>query len=223
MIRASFTTLAIVLGGVWTAAAQPYLGSGAPAAGSIEIGGSAVWTGSYDAGDRSAFLSPNGASSPPLTLFVTSSEVRSSAGAEARLGVYLSSRLAVEGRFQFARPLLVTRITDDFENADPTTASERVSSYLVGGTLLFHFGDGAFVPFVSGGGSYLRQLHENNAVVLTGSEIHAGGGLKYWFGSARHRFGLRLDAEASSRSKSVGFEDTRRVLPVLAAGLTYRF
>ena len=98
-----------------------------------------------------------------------------------------------------------------------------MTSYLAGGTLLYHFGRGAFVPFVSGGGGYLRELHEDNAVVLTGAEIHAGGGLQYWFGKGAHRFGLRVDAQVSSRSKSIGFEDKRRVLPVVGAGVTYLF
>lgn len=223
MIRVPLLSLAIVLGTMSAASAQPYIGTNLPKAGSLEISGSALWTGGYDAGDRSAVLTPNGGSPAPLTLFVTSSEVRPAAGAEARLGIYLSSRIAVEGRFQFTRPSLEARITDDFENADPITATETVSSYLAGGTVLFHFGGGSFVPFVAGGGSYLRQLHEDNAVVLTGSEVHAGGGLKYWLGSGTARFGLRLDAQASSRSRSVGFEDKRRVVPVLAAGLTYLF
>ena len=224
MTRAAILAVATLAAVPSLATAQPYIGSASPRAGSFEISGSVVSTSGYDAGNLSAFETPNSSTgAPPLTLFTTSSEVGAAIGGEARLGVYLSPRVAVEGHFRFSRPILETRLDDDYEMADPTTADETVSSYLVGGTLLYHFGTGAFVPFVSGGGSYLRELHEDNAVVLTGAEIHAGGGFKYWFGNRRRRFGLRVDAQASSRNKSIGFEDKRRLLPVFGAGVTYLF
>jgi hypothetical protein len=194
------------------------------AAAQVYAGGSLTWTSGYDAGDLSAFETPNSSTgAPPLTLFTTSSKMGSAAGVEAQLGFYLSRRVSVEGHFRVSRPMLETRVDDDYENADPTTAEETVTSYLAGGTVLYHFGRSALVPFVSGGGGYLRELHADNAAVLTGAEIHAGGGLHYWLGKGRHRLGLRLDAQVSSRSKSIGFEDKRRVLPVVGAGLTYRF
>ena len=79
------------------------------------------------------------------------------------------------------------------------------------------------MPFVGGGGAYVRQLHEDNAEIITGSEFHGGGGVKLWFGKGLRRLGVRLDAQASSRSKSVGFEDKRRLVPVVSGGLTYLF
>lgn len=191
----------------------------------IEIGGSFITTGGYDAGERSALETPNSTNSnaPPLTLFTTTSTVTSAMGVEGRLAVNLSRRIAVEGTFQVAWPLLQTRVPDDFENAPPVTAEERVTSYLGGGSLLYHFRTGRFVPFVAGGASYLRQLHEDNAGIVTGVEIHGGGGVKYWFGSRRRGFGLRAEAQLSSRSTSVGFEDKRQTIPTLAVGLSYRF
>jgi len=191
----------------------------------IELGGSFVATGGYDAGERSAFESSNSTntSAPPLTLFATSSTVTSAVGAEGRLGFALSRRMSVEGTFQFTRPLLQTRVTDDFENATPVTAEERVASYLGGGSILYHFGSGRVHPFVSGGAAYLRQLHEDNAGVVTGMELHGGGGLMYWFGPHRRGVGLRADAQLSSRSRSVGFEDKRQLVPVVGVGVTYRF
>lgn len=206
------------------AGAQPYLGSKAPRAGSFEIGGSVVWSGGYDAGSHAALETPNGsAGTPGLTLFTTSSEVASAAGFEGRLGIYISPQVSVEGSFQYTRPVLRTSIRDDFENASPLTAEETVTSYLAGGTLLYHFGRGRVVPFVGGGGAYVRQLHEDNAEIITGSEFHGGGGVKLWFGKGLRRLGVRLDAQASSRSKSVGFEDKRRLVPVVSGGLTYLF
>lgn len=206
------------------AAAQPYPGSTAPHTGSVEVGGGVVWTGGYDAGSRAALESPNTTTGgAPLTLFSSSARVPAVAGAEARAGVYLGARVSVEAAFQFSRPQLLVKLDDDFENAAPQEAAGGLSSYVIAGSLLYHFGSGRVVPFVSGGGGYLRQLDEDNADVLTGNELHAGGGVKVWFGTSENRLGLRFEGQASSRSKSAGFEQKRRILPVFGAGLVYLF
>jgi len=206
------------------AAAQTYVGRTTPHAGSIEIGGGVTWTAGYDAGSSDATESRNTTTGgSPLTLFTSSSRVPSVTGVGAQAGVYLTSRVSVEGVFQYSKPTLVTSLDDDFENAAPLEAEGGLASYLVGGSLLYHFGAGRVVPFVAGGASYLRQLDEANVDVLTGSEIHGGGGVKVWFSSGGSRAGLRVDAQLSSRSKSAGFEDTRRILPVLGAGIVFVF
>lgn len=203
--------------------AQPYIGGTRPGAGTIEIGAGVLWLGGYDAGGGAALETRNTATgSGPLTLFETDSQMLSTTGVGAQVGVYLGRRVSAEAVFQYSRPILRLRPTSDFENADSVNIDGQVTTYVAGGSLLYHFGDGRFVPFVSGGGGYLRQLHEDNAVVVTGSEVHAGGGLKLWFGSAS-RVGLRLDAQVSSRDKAVSFEEKRRLIPTLGAGLTVRF
>jgi hypothetical protein len=223
-VRPLLIGLAVLLVVSSRAAAQPYLGDAGPHGGSLELGGGAVWIGGYDAGSRSALESPNSSSgAPPLTLFTTSSRVAPALGGEVRLGIYFGRRMSAEGTFQISRPALRTAIADDFENAAPLTAEEMVSSYVAGGSLLYHFGTGRLVPFALGGAGYVRQLHEGGGVVLTGTEIRAGGGVKYWIGQGAHRFGFRVDAHASFRSKSVGFEEKRRIVPVVAAGITYLF
>ena len=205
------------------AAAQPYIGRSGPAAGSIELSGGAMWSGGYDAGTATAFETRNPSTgTSPLTLFNTDASVLSGAGVAGRVGVFLGSRVAVEGTIEYARPVLRAQLTDDFEGASPATADDDVTSYLFGGSLLYHFGTGRFVPFVIGGGGYLRQLHEGGTVVLTSPEVHGGGGFKYWLGGAR-RFGVRVDALASSRSKSVGFEEKRRIVPSIVGGISYLF
>lgn len=203
--------------------AQPYFGRALPDAGTIEIGGGVVWSRGYDAGNRSALETRNTTTGTgPLTLFETDSQVLSVAGVGAQVGVYLGRRISAEGVFQFSRPLLRLRPTSDFENAESLNIDGQVATYVVGGSLLYHFGDGRIVPFVSGGAGYLRQLHEDNAVVVTGTEFHGGGGVKVWFGSAR-RIGVRLDAQVSSRDKAVAFEQKRRIIPTVGAGLAVRF
>ena len=67
------------------------------------------------------------------------------------------------------------------------------------------------IPFVSGGGGYVRELHEGNELVETGNEIHATAGLKYWFGA--RRFGLRVEAGVTSREKGFDKREGRRTLP----------
>jgi hypothetical protein len=206
------------------AAAQPYPGGTAPHFGTIEIGGGAVWTGGYDAGSGSAMESSNSTTgAPAVTLFTSRARVPAVTGIAARAAVYLGSRVSAEGAFQFSRPTLRVSLGEDFENAADEEAVGGLSSYLFGGSLVYHFGSGQVVPFVLGGGGYLRQLDEDNAQVLSGNEVHAGGGVKMWFGSGARALGLRVDAQVSARSKSAGFEEKRRVLPVLGAGLTYRF
>jgi hypothetical protein len=207
-----------------SASAQIYVGRPMPRAGTIEIGGGAVWTGGYDAGSRDATESSNSSTGgAPITLFTSSSRAAAVTGVEARAAVYLGSRVSAEGLFHFSRPNVRVTLDDDFENALPEVAVGSFSSYLFGGSLVYHFGRGKVVPFVLGGGGYLRLLDEDNAEVNSGNEAHAGGGVKIWFGSGGSRLGVRIDARLSARSKSPGFEDKRRLLPTLGGGLLYRF
>ena len=206
------------------AAAQPYIGPAGPHRGTFEIVGGGVWTGGYDAlGETDATLTRPAAGAPRLPLFAASARMLSAPGAAAHVGVFLGRRISAEAALQYSRPILRARLTQDFESAPDTDADETITSYLVGGSLLYHFGEGRFVPFVSGGGGYLRQLHEANAELLTGTEVHAGGGVTYWLATGAHRFGLRVEGAASARSKSVAFEQKRRMLPIVTAGLCYQF
>ena len=137
--------------------------------------------------------------------------------------MYLSPRVAIEGTAAFSRPVLAIHLSGDFEGAADTIASETLTEYVIGGSLLYHFGSGRVVPFVLGGAAYLRQLHDDAAVLQTGTELHAGGGIKCWFGSGRRRSGLRVDAQVSARDRSAGFADKRIALPVVTAGMAFQF
>jgi hypothetical protein len=206
------------------ASAQPYPGATGPHRGTVELGGGVTWTGGYDAGSATATLTRNPSTgTAPLTFFVVSGRSRPAVGAGVHLGVFLARHVSAEATLQYSRPILRVRVTNDFESAPDTNADQTITSYVLGGSLLYHFGDGRFVPFVSGGGGYLRQVHEAGADVLTASEVHAGGGLRYWLGMGAHRFGLRVDAQASARSKSVAFVQKRRFVPTFGAGIAYQF
>jgi len=191
----------------------------APHAGTVEIGAGVVWTAGYDAGGRPATETrPSGA---PLTLFQTDSRLRAALGLDARLGVYVTPRLSVEGVFRASRPALRTHLSGDFESVAAVDAEETIGSYLAGGSVVYHVAR-RFAPFVSAGAGYLRQVHEDNAGVLSGVEVHAGGGILHALTHGRHPVALRIEGQISTRSRSVAFEQKRRTVPSLAFGITWR-
>jgi hypothetical protein len=86
------------------------------------------------------------------------------------------------------------------------------------------FASGKGVPFVLGGGGYLRELHEKNEVIETGREYHAGAGLHLWFGnSGKHRLGLRTDVGVSIRTGGADASDSKHTVPTAGASLAYLF
>jgi len=187
----------------------------------FEISGGVTWTGGFDAGGLDALETRNPSTgTTPLTLFGTSSSVDAAPGVVARAAFFVTPRLAIEGLADFSRPVLRTTIVDDFEGATGTEADNRINSYLFGGSVLYYFGGARLVPFVSGGAAWLRQLDEDRVTMITGTEVHAGGGVRY---RLSHHFSLRVDAGVSSRDKVIAFEDKRRVLPLVGVSLAYRF
>jgi len=187
----------------------------------FEIGAGAVWTGGFDAGGLDALETRNPSTgTSPLTLFGTSSDVRPAIGATARAGLFVTPHVEIEGLAEYSRSTLRTAIVDDFEEATGTEAANTIVTFVFGGSVLYHFGSGRFVPFVSAGAGYVRQLDEDETISVTGTEVHGGGGIRYRL--SRH-LSLRADAGVSSRDKAIAFEEKRRVLPVFAAGITYRF
>ena len=129
---------------------------------------------------------------------------------------------------QFARPTLSTELSDDFESAPDVTATETLTRLVVNGSLLLHltrltFAGGKGVPFVLGGGGYIRELHEKNEVVETGHEYHAGAGLHLWYGQGKHRVGLRGDFGVSWRRGGADATDVQRAVSTAGVSLAYLF
>jgi hypothetical protein len=199
-----------------------------PHAGSIEVGGGFLWTGGYDAGTSSADETGNPpVRSTPLQLFKTDARLRQAIGFDAHIGVHLGPRWSVEGGLQFLKPKLSVQTTDDFESTPDTTIEETITQYLVDGSLVYQFASprSRLIPFVSGGGGYLRELDDGNASVQTGSEVHGGGGIRYWFGRARKRTGIRVEGRLSARKGSIDLESEKkyRLVPTVSAGLIFLF
>jgi hypothetical protein len=216
---------------VWPAdaAAQVWIGSDAPQRGSVEISGGVVSFGGFDLGTRNAEETRNiNTVTGPFALFAADSRVAGAPGAQIRVGVYLSKAISLETGLQFGRPMLSSRLSSDAEDAPGVTADEPMTRYLVDGSLLLHlthlsFAGGRGVPFLSGGGGYLRELHERNEYVETGREYHASAGLKLWFGQRTPRFGVRADVGASMREGGTDFRSGRRTVPTAAVSLSYLF
>ena len=209
---------------VW---AQIYIGGDAPRRGSIEVSGGGAFASGFEMGSETATLTRS-TSGDRFDLFTSESRVSVFPGAFARLGLYINRGISVEGGIRYARPKLSVRLSGDAESATDETATEIATHYLFDGSVLFHlnaisFAGGRGVPFISGGGGYLRELHEKNELVETGSEYHATAGLKYWLGQGDHRFGLRVEAGFSARQKGLDNEGERRTRPMIQGGLSYLF
>jgi hypothetical protein len=209
------------------ARAQVWLGGATPRAGSIELGGGALWSQGVDLGSSAAVLTRNPSTgSSPFPYFDSETRLDPAPGMQARLGVYLSRRLAIEGGLQYSQPKLGTRLSGDTEGADSITVSESLTRYVFDGAVVFHlpaFAGGRGVPFVAGGAGYLRELHDGNGLVETGTQYQAGAGVKIWFGQARRRFGLRGDIGVVVRDGGFDFKDGRRTLATAGASVVYLF
>jgi hypothetical protein len=216
--------LTIAGGALLVGAATPAFAQG-PTAGSWEVTGGAVFVGGFDAGTRAAELTPNSGTSGSVTLFETESRVKPATGLLGKIGIYLTPSFAIEGGLRYTKPTYETRISDDFENADDLTAEETLSQYLFDVSAVWHFrgsGRGRPMPFVYGGAGYLRELHEGDTLVEDGLEIHAGGGVKWWFGAAG-RWGFRAGAGISVRDGGFDPEEKRRIVPEANGSLIWVF
>jgi hypothetical protein len=211
------------------AAAQIYARRDVPRGGSVEIGAAVAWTRGFDQGSVSADETRNSTTdTSPFTLFTAASRTESVTGGQGRLGVYLSRALSVEAGVEYGRPTVSTRLANDAESAQDVTATERLTRIIIDGSAVFHltglsFNHGRGVPFLRGGWGYVRELHEKNEVIDTGSEFHAGGGLKLWFGRGKHRTGFRFDGGVMFRTDGADMPDTRRTVPTAGASVVYLF
>lgn len=226
---ALFLTVAWSAAPAW-ATAQIYIGRDAPHAGTVEITGGGAWSGGFDLGSVSADETRNtGSGTAPFALFAVSSRMKSAPAVQGRLGVYLARSASIEAGLLFARPTAASLVSGDVESAPDLTATERLTRVIVDGSLVLHlnglsFARGNGVPFVLGGGGYIRELHERNEVIETGRDYHAGAGLHFWFGNGgRHRLGLRTDVGVSLRTGGADIKNTRRTVPTAGVSLAYLF
>jgi hypothetical protein len=209
-------------GAVAPALAQPAVAAGSRPS-RFEVSGGGVLVGGYGLGESKAELTPNTGSSG-FDLFTTDNEVRQAFGVQARIGFVVTPAIVVEGGLRVTRPVYQARVSGDAENAADITVEETLSQYVFDGSVVWQFSPGGrAVPFVFGGAGYLRELHEEDALVEEGVEYHAGVGLKWWFGQGRRRFGLRGEGGISIRDGGFDFKDGTRVVPVVGGSVIYSF
>jgi hypothetical protein len=192
--------------------------------GRLELSGGGVLVGGYGLGESVAELTPNSGSSR-YELFTTRSEVRQAFGGVARVGFVMTPAIVIEGGLRFTRPVYELRASGDAENAPDATIEETLSQYVFDGSVVWNFGGAGrrLVPFVYGGAGYLRELHEEDALVEEGVEYHAGGGVKWWLDEGGRRFGVRGDVGVSVRDGGFDFGEGPRAVPVVGVSLIYTF
>jgi hypothetical protein len=195
--------------------------------GRIELTAGGMWSPGFETGSRTAELT-RGGRSDPFDLLTSDGDVNGFPGVHARIGFYVTPAISIEGGVRLAKPQLSYRLGGDAESAADETATETLSHYVFDGSLSFHllhasFAQGKGVPFISGGGGHIRELHEGNQLVETGLEFHLTGGVKYWFGTGRRRAGLRAEGGVSVREKGFDPREGTRALPIVLAGATFLF
>lgn len=197
----------------------------------LSVGG--LWASGSGFGSRDARLTQNQAGSNAYVLFKTETELQSALGVEARLTYDFTRTVGLEVGGSWGTSRLSTQVADDAEGAPGQTVSVGVSEYTIDAAVLVRLRplstkDGRFLPFLSAGVGYLRQLYEGNMLVETGTAYHAGGGVLYWFGPPRRqrlkRVGVRADARWTLHDGGLLLGDrASRSLTVLTGAAALQF
>lgn len=206
---------AVLAGVLWAAEAFAQSPPVRPPRFEVSIGG--LWLGGSALGASDAELRANSVTASPFRLFATESASAGAAGLEAGAAYWLSRTIAVEAAFVRVRPELRTRVSGDAEGAAGLTVAERLDQYFVSGNVVWLLEGlrfaGRTVPFVSGGGGYLRQLHEGRTLVATGRLFDAGGGVRHhllgnlgWI----RALGVKLDGRVYVLVDGTAFQDRPR-------------
>jgi hypothetical protein len=189
----------------------------------LELGFGALWIGGQPLGDTNATETSPAAAA--VTLFSLSSELAAKTGFAGRIGVRLTRSFVVETEASYSEPQLRIALSGDSEGAAPITAVETIEQFMMGVGVLWYvpgLGQARLAPFVTAGGGYLRQLHEQGTLVETGHFYQFGGGLSALLVTGRHfhtkGIGARIDARAVIRSHGVALDGGSKTSP--AAGLS---
>ncbi len=197
-----------------------------PAGPRLEVSAGALFVGGYSLASTDANLVANQAGGPAYTFFKSDTKVDGALGVELRAGVRLSPMFTVEGGVLTTRPRMTTRLSGDVENAPDTTASEDLSVYIIDAALVANVGSGQdsrVRPFVRVGAGYVRELHNDNLLVETGTAYHAGGGVTVWLSQNKRRFGVRADARVYVINGGINFDSGNRTSGAGGAALVFAF
>jgi len=195
--------------------------------GHLELSAGGVWIGGVTLGTANA--TETSATLQNVPIFSTTSTVAAAPVVEGRIGWRLTRAFTVEAEGSLGHPELRIAASNDIENAPSIMAAERVEQFTVGGALLWYLPvrTRRAAPFVTGGGGYLRELHESATLVQTGRYYQFGGGVKIPLAERRgarlSALGIRVDARAIARVKGVAFDDAVHFAPAAGASFFVRF
>jgi hypothetical protein len=198
--------------------------------GRVEAGIGGHWIGAALFGERRATLTTS--SGGPFTLFDTENDLTPVAGLEGRAALRIVRALELEASVTYGRADLRTRITSDVEGIPDVTVTAAIRQFSVGGALVAYLSGLAAgsraIPFVTGGVSHLRHLHEGRTLVETGRLYHVGGGVSLLLvsraGAPRLKAaGIRADVRAVLRTGGVAPDQDVRTAPAAGASLFVRF
>jgi hypothetical protein len=200
---------------------------GQVAAGRLDVSGGLRWNG------KTAFAEVDATETSPggqrLTLFKSRSSLESSAGFETAIGIWLTSRFEAEVALIYSPTQVRTDVTADYEAAQPLAVTEPIKQFIIQGGLVVPLGmlaSGRITPFVSGGGGYLRQLHDGQTLIQTGAPDYAGGGVNILLRSGTgwiKTTGVRADLRAQFLTAGVAPDGGTHAVPAAGASLFVRF
>ena len=141
-------------------------------AGRLEVSVGAGWLGGASFGEQPADL--RGASGSPYRLFESETSLRGTGLFEARAGFALTRRYTIEGRAAMSKPELQTVVSSDAEASGSFTAVESIDQYIFDAGVLVRLDElesFGLKPFAIGGFGYVRQLHDDQQLVETGTPL----------------------------------------------------
>lgn len=223
-VRAASLTVLLI-----PALSVPALAQSAPVAGAVEVAAGVRWTGELSNGTQGAFETTPGDSR--YGLFQTRTALAPATGFEGGLSLRLGPSVDLRGFALYARSDLRTAISSDVEGVPDVVASEAVTQLAVEGALVVRLSNWRPIdrttPFVSGGGGYLRHLHEGRILVDHGITFHLGGGVDYLLQAAGRgavkATGLRVDMRSVWRKGGVAFDDRWHGAPAVGVSVFARF
>src|SRR6185503_17041934 len=187
------------------------------------LSGGPIWAGGYDIGESPAQLRSNatGSEPPPFLLFAVSSSVEQLLGIEANVGYAITPSLMVEGGGWYARANIAVDLSRDPEAQPTSIDGEKLHQVILSGGIAWQLPVSLgrkVAPFLTAGGGYLRQLHEERTLAESGRIYYVGGGARYFLAGGRggaRSLGVRGDVRLNWRTPGIDFESKTRQFPTL--------
>lgn len=185
----------------------------------FEISAGIEWMGGASFGTVSA--NEVVASGGAFPLFTVTNELGGAFGVNARIGKRVWRMFELEASGSYSRPELRSTTTGDVESAPDLTATDRLRQITVEGAVLFsmpRWRIGRAAPFLSGGGGFLRQLHEGDTFAQDGRIYAFGGGVRLPLLSRNRRrsLGVRADARAVVRARGAAPDGASHLSPAFS-------